>query len=153
MTKLAPLGLKRLEGVHYYVRDLERSRAFYVGKLDFAETWRSSAELEQRTGQRSACFSAGTISVVCSAPIAGAAQSARAARFLAKHPDGVDLGAAAAEPGPAALLVHVERADQRARAVVDQVVAGELDQLDVERVEQLDVAVARAEHQWLALSD
>src|SRR3954463_343615 len=89
MTKLAPLGLKRLEGVHYYVRDLERSRAFYVGKLDFAETWRSSAELEQRTGQRSACFSAGTISVVCSAPIAGAAQSARAARFLAKHPDGV----------------------------------------------------------------
>jgi 4-hydroxyphenylpyruvate dioxygenase len=89
MTKLAPLGLKRLEGVHYYVRDLERSRAFYVGKLDFAETWRSSAEVEQRTGQRSACFSAGTISVVCSAPIAGAAQPPRAARFLAKHPDGV----------------------------------------------------------------
>ena len=59
MTKLAPLGIKRLEGIHYYVRDLERSRAFYTGKLDFAEPWRSSPELERETGQRSACFSAG----------------------------------------------------------------------------------------------
>ena len=89
MTKLAPLGLKRLEGVHYYVHDLDRSRAFYAGKLDFAETWRSSPELEQRTGQRSACWTAGAIAVVCSAPIAGAVQAPRAARFLAKHPDGV----------------------------------------------------------------
>ncbi|HEU4728814.1 MAG TPA: VOC family protein [Kofleriaceae bacterium] len=90
MTQLAPLGIKRLEGVHYYVHDLERSRAFYTGKLDFAETWRSSPELEQRTGQRSACFSAGEIAVVCSAPIAPIGQATcRAARFLAKHPDGV----------------------------------------------------------------
>ena len=93
MTKLAPLGITRLEGVHYYVRDLERSRSFYTGKLDFAETWRSSPELEQQSGQRSACFAAGQISVVCSAPLeaAGAAPGprGRAARFLAKHPDGV----------------------------------------------------------------
>jgi 4-hydroxyphenylpyruvate dioxygenase len=93
MTKLAPLGITRLEGVHYYVRDLERSRSFYTGKLDFAETWRSSPELERQSGQRSACFGAGNISVVCSAPIAadGAAPGAtgRAARFLSKHPDGV----------------------------------------------------------------
>ncbi|CAN5906507.1 hypothetical protein BH11MYX3_BH11MYX3_12550 [soil metagenome] len=27
-TKLAPLGIKRLEGIHYYVHDLERSRQF-----------------------------------------------------------------------------------------------------------------------------
>ena len=69
MTRLAPLGITRLEGIHYYVRDLERSRRFYTDKLDFAETWRSSPELEHRTGQRSACFSAGTVVVVCSAPI------------------------------------------------------------------------------------
>ena len=93
MTKLAPLGITRLEGVHYYVRDLERSRSFYTGMLDFAETWRSSPELEQQSGQRSACFAAGEISVVCSAPIAAAGAAprtpGRAARFLSKHPDGV----------------------------------------------------------------
>ncbi len=90
MTKLAPLGITRLEGIHYYVHDLARSCAFYTDKLDFAETWRSSPELEQRSGQRSACFTAGKVSVVCSAPI-GAARTTtgRAARFLAKHPDGV----------------------------------------------------------------
>jgi 4-hydroxyphenylpyruvate dioxygenase len=100
MTKLAPLGIKRLEGIHYYVRDLARSRAFYTEKLDFAETWRSSPELEHQTGQRSACFTAGEVVVVCSAPagpIGPAAPAARgpgqaigrAARFLSKHPDGV----------------------------------------------------------------
>ncbi|HVK87611.1 MAG TPA: VOC family protein [Kofleriaceae bacterium] len=86
MAKLAPLGLKRLEGIHYYVRDLERSRRFYTGKLDFAETWRSSPELEQRSRQTSACFAAGNIQVVCSAPLG---EGGRAARFLSKHPDGV----------------------------------------------------------------
>jgi 4-hydroxyphenylpyruvate dioxygenase len=88
--KLAPLGLVRLEGIHYYVRDLERSRRFYTDKLDFAETWRSSTELERDTGQRSACFSAGAIQVVCSAPIGPLSDGrSRAARFLNKHPDGV----------------------------------------------------------------
>ncbi|HEX2690135.1 MAG TPA: VOC family protein [Kofleriaceae bacterium] len=90
MTKLAPLGIKRLEGIHYYVRDLERSRRFYSEKLDFAETWRSSSELEQQSGQRSACFAAGNIQVVCSTPIGAVPRATgRAARFLAKHPDGV----------------------------------------------------------------
>jgi 4-hydroxyphenylpyruvate dioxygenase len=88
MTKLAPLGILRLEGLHYYVHDLERSRAFYTEKLDFAETWRSSPELTQQSGQSSACFAAGDIQVVCSAPIDPTARG-RAARFLAKHPDGV----------------------------------------------------------------
>ncbi len=84
--KLAPLGIKRLEGIHYYVRDLERSRQFYTGKLDFAETWRSTPEVEQRGRQRSACFEAGKVMVVCSAPVG---EGGRAARFLSKHPDGV----------------------------------------------------------------
>src|SRR4051812_13125819 len=90
MAKLESLGIKRLEGIHYYVRDLERSRQFYTGKLDFAETWRSSPELEHEGRQRSACFSAGNINVVCSTPIdiLGLGTS-RAGRFLAKHPDGV----------------------------------------------------------------
>jgi 4-hydroxyphenylpyruvate dioxygenase len=90
MAKLESLGIRRLEGIHYYVHDLERSRQFYVGKLDFAETWRSSPELEAQGRQRSACFSAGNINVVCSTPLdLGGQGSSRARRFLAKHPDGV----------------------------------------------------------------
>jgi 4-hydroxyphenylpyruvate dioxygenase len=86
MAKLESLGIKRLEGIHYYVHDLERSRRFYRGLMDFAETWKSSPELEQRGRQKSVCFSAGNINVVCSTPIG---EGGRAARFLAKHPDGV----------------------------------------------------------------
>jgi 4-hydroxyphenylpyruvate dioxygenase len=86
MTKLESLGIKRLEGIHYYVHDLERSRKFYVDKLDFAETWRSSPELEQKGRQKSAAFEAGNIKVVCSQPVG---EGGRAARFLSKHPDGV----------------------------------------------------------------
>ena len=42
MTKLAPLGIKRLEGIHYYVRDLERSRRFYawlMPQLGYPGSW------------------------------------------------------------------------------------------------------------------
>ena len=85
-NKLPSLGIKRIEGIHYYVHDLERSRRFYSGLMDFAETWRSSPELEQRGRQRSACFSAGNINVICSSPLG---EGGRAARFLSKHPDGV----------------------------------------------------------------
>jgi 4-hydroxyphenylpyruvate dioxygenase len=86
MAKLESLGIKRIEGIHYYVRDLARSRRFYVDLLDFAETWRSSPELERTGRQQSACFSAGRIDVVCSSPLDA---GSRAGRFLAKHPDGV----------------------------------------------------------------
>ncbi len=90
MAKLESLGIKRLEGIHYYVHDLERSRRFYTGKLDFAETWRGSPELEHEGRQRSACFSAGNINVVVSSPIdIVGLGSSRAGRFLGKHPDGV----------------------------------------------------------------
>jgi 4-hydroxyphenylpyruvate dioxygenase len=88
MAKLESLGIKRLEGIHYYVRDVERSRRFYHGKLDFKETWRSSPELERQGRQQSVCFEAGNVRVLCSSPL-GAESDGRAARFLAKHPDGV----------------------------------------------------------------
>ena len=85
-TKLAPIGIRRIEGIHYYVRDLDRSRKFYADKLDFAETWRSTPELDAKGKQTSAAFTAGNITIVCSSPVGA---GGRAARFLAKHPDGV----------------------------------------------------------------
>jgi 4-hydroxyphenylpyruvate dioxygenase len=86
MAKLESLGIKRLEGIHYYVHDLGRSRRFYCDLLDFAETWRSGPELEKTTRQTSACFQAGDVLVVCSSPNG---DGGRAQRFLSKHPDGV----------------------------------------------------------------
>src|SRR5262245_25087912 len=86
MSKQASVGIKRLEGIHWYVHDLERSRRFYSGKLDFAETWRSSPELEKQGRQTSACFAAGDVQVVVSQPLG---EGSRAHRFLSKHPDGV----------------------------------------------------------------
>jgi 4-hydroxyphenylpyruvate dioxygenase len=86
MSKVSPIGIKRLEGVHWYVHDLERSEQFYCGKLGFAKTWCSTPELEREGRQRSACFSAGKIDIVCSTPVG---EGSRAHRFLSRHPDGV----------------------------------------------------------------
>jgi len=86
MSKLAPLGIKRLESLHYYVRDLERSRRFYMDLMDFSQVWRSTAALERAGRQRSAVFRAGDVTVVCSQPVG---EGGRAWRYLRKHPDGV----------------------------------------------------------------
>ena len=83
---LEPLGITRLEAMHYYVHDLARSRRFYTEKLDFAEVATSSPELEREGRQRSAVFEAGGVRVVCSQPTG---EGGRAWRWLKKHPDGV----------------------------------------------------------------
>jgi 4-hydroxyphenylpyruvate dioxygenase len=84
--KKSKLGLKNLLGIHYYVRDLERSRRFYTERLDFAETGRSSEALTTAGRQRSLVFQAGACAVVCSEPVG---EGGRAARYLSRHPDGV----------------------------------------------------------------
>ena len=86
MTELEPLGLVRVEALHYYVHDLERSRRFYTEKLDFAETAVSGPELERDGRQRSAVFEAGDVRIVCSQP---RGDGGRAWRYLRKHPDGI----------------------------------------------------------------
>ena len=86
MPQVEPLGILGIEGVHYYVRDLERSRRFYVDRLDFSEIGESSPELTRAGRQRSVAFQAGGYIVICSTPdgVGG-----RAERFLKRHPDGV----------------------------------------------------------------
>src|SRR5215203_3336507 len=86
MGSIAPLGIRRIEALHYYVRDLERSRRFYTQKLDFAEVGESGALLVEGGRQRALVFEAGACRVVCSAPVG---EGGRAARFLKKHPDGI----------------------------------------------------------------
>ncbi|HET8733126.1 MAG TPA: VOC family protein [Anaeromyxobacteraceae bacterium] len=84
--RLEPLGIVRIEALHYYVHDLARSRRFYTERLDFAEVARSTPALEAEGHQRSAAFEAGDVRIVCSEP---AGEGGRAYRYLRKHPDGV----------------------------------------------------------------
>jgi len=85
-TALEPLGIVRLEALHYYVHDVERSRRFYTERLDFAEVAASGPELERDGHQRSALFQAGDVKILVSAPLG---DGGRAWRWLRKHPDGV----------------------------------------------------------------
>jgi 4-hydroxyphenylpyruvate dioxygenase len=86
MPQVEPLGILGIEGVHYYVRDLERSRRFYVDKLDFSEIGASTPELTAAGRQRSLAFQAGGYLVICSTPVG---EGGRAARYLKRHPDGI----------------------------------------------------------------
>src|SRR6187401_70371 len=81
VTRENPLGLKRLLGLHYYVRNLERSRRFYTELLDFAETGASGPELTAAGRQRSLVFEAGDCAIVCSEPVG---PGGRAARYLGR---------------------------------------------------------------------
>jgi 4-hydroxyphenylpyruvate dioxygenase len=80
------LGLTRLIGLHYYVRDLARSHRFYVERMGFTQIGKSSEALERAGNQRSQVFAAGEIAIVCSEPVG---EGGRAHRYLKKHPDGV----------------------------------------------------------------
>jgi 4-hydroxyphenylpyruvate dioxygenase len=88
-VKLEPIGIRRLEALHYYVHDLERSRRFYTRMMDFAETAVSSPDLARDVHQRSALFEAGDVRVLVSEPTGTGASDA--SRYLRKHPDGVGM--------------------------------------------------------------
>jgi 4-hydroxyphenylpyruvate dioxygenase len=80
------LGIQRIEALHYYVHDLERTRRFFVDKLDFVEIGSSGPELEREGRQRSAAFRAGEALYVIHQPLG---EGGRAWRYLRKHPEGV----------------------------------------------------------------
>jgi 4-hydroxyphenylpyruvate dioxygenase len=82
----SPLGLKRIEALHYYVRDLERTRRFFVDRLDFVEIGASGPDVEHEGRQHSAAFRAGEALFVIHQPIG---EGGRAWRYLRKHPEGV----------------------------------------------------------------
>jgi 4-hydroxyphenylpyruvate dioxygenase len=86
VPSLTSLGIRKLDALHYYVHDLERTRRFFVDKLDFAELGGSGPELEREGRQRSAAFGAGDATFVIHQPVG---EGGRAWRYLRKHPEGV----------------------------------------------------------------
>ncbi|HEY2901962.1 MAG TPA: VOC family protein [Polyangia bacterium] len=86
VTKKEPIGIVKLEALHYYVRDLERTRRFFVDQLDFAELGHSNPEMDREGRQHAAAFQAGDAVFVIHQPIG---EGGRAWRYLRKHPEGV----------------------------------------------------------------
>ncbi len=80
------LGIQKVESVHWYVRDLARTRRFYGELMDFAELGESNAELTARGKQKSVVFQANDVTLICSQPLG---EGSRAHRWLQKHPEGV----------------------------------------------------------------
>ena len=83
---LRNLGIRGIDHVDFVVHDLARSEKFYTQKMDFGVTARSTAKLEQETGERSAVYDAARVRVQCTMPLE---KSSHAAKFLAAHPDGI----------------------------------------------------------------
>jgi 4-hydroxyphenylpyruvate dioxygenase len=85
-NKGAGIPIRRLEAIHYYVQDLDRSTRFYVDKLDFRQVAHSDEVLTTRGRQRSRIFQAAECRIICSTPVG---EGGRAARYLKKHPAGI----------------------------------------------------------------
>lgn len=79
-------GIVGYDSFHFVVENMERSRAFYVDRLDFKEVARAGDDLASRSGQQSSVFGAGDARVCVSTPLS---QKSKAARYLKRHPAGV----------------------------------------------------------------
>ena len=100
------LGLLRIDSLHYYVRDLARSRELFVDKLDFTEVGASTPQLEAEGRQRSIAFRAGEATFVFIEPVG---KGGRAWRFLNKHPEGVGTVVFEVEDAEVAFALLEER--------------------------------------------
>ena len=85
MARSEALGIKRIESVHFYVNDLERSRSYWVDQLDFAEIAASTPEAAAASGEKTVVVRAGDATYFLSTPVG----DGRCSQYLARHPDGV----------------------------------------------------------------
>src|SRR2546429_50639 len=57
------LGIRGIDHIDFVVHELERSRAFYAGKMDFRATAHSTAKSEAESGERAVVFDAARVRV------------------------------------------------------------------------------------------
>ncbi len=86
MAQPESLGIKRIESVHYYVRDLAPYRRLFVKTLDFREIGGDSPQAAERAQQETAVFKAGNVQLLVTAPTS---PESATGQWLAEHPDGV----------------------------------------------------------------
>jgi 4-hydroxyphenylpyruvate dioxygenase len=81
-----PIGIERIAAIHFFVRDLERSRDHYVNRLDFAEIAVSTPAFEAEQGARASVIEAGNARFVLLEPLGSRGESFH---WLKGHPEGV----------------------------------------------------------------
>ncbi len=98
MAASEALGILGVDSYHFFVYDHDRSHRFYTEKLGWPQVARSSDEMTEQTGQRSAVYQSRVgeqgedlaprdlVRVVVSSPVR---DTCRAARYLRRHPGGV----------------------------------------------------------------
>ena len=86
MARSQALGLMSVEAVHFYVKTLDRARAFWVDKMDLGWIGQSTEAWEAKAGERSIALRAGNATYLCTEALQ---PRSAAGRFLNHHPDGV----------------------------------------------------------------
>ena len=88
MARSEALGIKRLEGVVFFVHNLLRSQRFYTEQVDFAHTAASTKASEHESGEMAHVYEAGDVRVIAIQPMR---PGSRAGRYLRRHPDGIGV--------------------------------------------------------------
>jgi 4-hydroxyphenylpyruvate dioxygenase len=106
MSQGPSIGIERLLAIDYYVRDLQRARAFLTGKLGFEQIGASRPEAARRTRSRGAILRSGGCTLIVSEPVG---RGGAAFRFLQRHPEGIGALTFAVEDAPGAFARIEER--------------------------------------------
>lgn len=115
------LGLTGIDSLHFFVRDLARSRDHYVHNLGFSELAVSDAEHERSHGVRASLLGAGRVRFVLIAPHAA---DSECATWLAHHPEGVGRIVLGVEDAAHALSLLARRGATPLTGLVEDVIAG-----------------------------
>ena len=86
MASIKNLGITGYDGLRFVTLDLERSRDFYLNKMDFHFTARSTDDWEEATGDRAEVYTAGDIRIEVVEPQTDSSWGAYHRRF---HPAGI----------------------------------------------------------------
>ena len=82
MDSGSPLGIKRIFSFEFVVDFFDRSRDFYINKLGFYETHRSTHEWEENFLSRGIYFSANNIKILVSSPLSSHGYTAQFLKTL-----------------------------------------------------------------------
>ncbi len=82
MDSESPLGIKRIFSFEFVVDYFDRSRDFYINKLGFNETHRSTREWEENFLSRGIYFSANNIKILVSSPLSSHGYTAQFLKTL-----------------------------------------------------------------------
>ena len=113
----ATLGIMGWDGYEFLAADFDRARRFYAATMDVPEIARLEPRAAARRGEQAALFRAGKAVFSLASPTE---RGARAARWLARHPDGAATIALRVRDAAAARAALERRGATFVAATVDE---------------------------------